>query len=124
MNSQIIELSSFNSKEKNDDNSQYTNNFTPITVNSGDIISMKSAFIDTNQTNNYGNINIDNDTDLTLEFGFYANYIAEFGVEPYNVSDGSEAPAYIPNGEPHIARDKTNTDNLISSEKNNNNKGR
>ena len=47
MSSQIIELSTFNSKEINTDNSRWSNQFPPVVVNTGDIVQMKSAFIDT-----------------------------------------------------------------------------
>jgi len=107
MTSQIIELSTFNSKEINSNNSRWSNQFPPVVVNTGDIVQMKSGFIDTNQSNTFGNILLEKDTIVHIEFGYYIHYIDDYELYPFN--DGSPAtpaPTYLPNYEPHIARTK------------------
>ena len=75
---------------------------------------MKSAFIDTNQFNTFGEITIENDISLDLEFGYYINYVANYSLVAYTNSELDLN--YVPNNEPHIAR--TSANNLIVGNKN------
>jgi len=68
---------------------------------------MKSAFIDTNQADTFGEITIENDISLDLEFGYYINYVNGYSLIAYE--DGNPPTLddnYVPNNEPHIARKK------------------
>jgi len=107
MSSQIIEFSSFNSKQINEDNSRWSNKFNSVIVNSSDITQMKSAFIDTNQADTFGEITIDTDISLDLEFGYYINYVNDYSLVAYIDGNPPTLDAtYVPNNEPHIARSK------------------
>ena len=65
---QIIECSKFNGKGTNSD---WTNTFAdPVRVNQGDVLQVKQIFIDTN-SNVSDNIEIKEDTELELKFGYY-----------------------------------------------------
>ena len=65
---QIIECSKFNGKGTNSD---WRNVFAdPVRINRGDLLQIKNIFIDTN-SNVSDNIEIKEDTELELKFGFY-----------------------------------------------------
>lgn len=103
----VIELSSFNSKELTS-NSEWSNSFPVTQINTGDSITLKNAFIDTKNANNYGDIILTKDYNLTLEYGYY-----------YIFADGdnkTETPGGLPaDMEPYIAREEDNT--LVTGKK-------
>lgn len=67
--SQIIELS--NSNSSGSTNTEFISSFEPISINDGDSISIKNAFLDTKVQDASTQINIESDLTLTFEFGFY-----------------------------------------------------
>lgn len=71
MNSQIIELSAINSRQRISNGEWITNLQKPFTLNTGDQITIRQSIIDANLAGDYNNISIANDTDITLEFGYY-----------------------------------------------------
>jgi len=98
----IIELSTYNTSQVNN-NSTWTNTFNPIKINTGDEVGLKSCFIDLKTIqNSYGNIDIEEDINLTLTFGYYQNYITDLEVK-------TTPPAIQPNAEPYIARNNDKT---------------
>ena len=72
----ILECSKFNDTDSNI-NSSWNNVFNdPITIQNGDMVSLKTAFIDTNVLGSGdGQVDIDTDTTVTIRFGYYSNSI-------------------------------------------------
>jgi len=105
----ILELSTYNTTQVNN-NSSWINTFSPIKINTGDEIGLKSCFIDLKTIqNSYGNIDIQEDINLSLTFGYYQNYISDLKVK----TSPKDIP---PDAEPHIARnsDKTLLKNTVN----------
>ena len=69
----LLECSSRNDKNKIS-NSNWTNTFggNPITINKGDVLNMKIGFIE-DLSPSVNTINISNDTQATITFGYYVN---------------------------------------------------
>lgn len=96
----IIELSTYNS-EVNNNNSTWTNTFSPITINTGSEIGLKSCFIDLKSIqNSYGNITLDEDVDISMTVGFYQMFTTDVT---------TFANALDADGEPYVAREDDDT---------------
>ena len=67
----LLECSLSNSQDKSN-HSQWTNVFKPpITINQGDTIMLKNAFIDTRQANQEGDIIYEEDVIFKMQFGYW-----------------------------------------------------
>lgn len=71
MNTQIIELSAINAKQKISNAEWTTNLQRTITLQPNDQITILQSIIDANLAGDFQNINIEQDTNITIEFGFY-----------------------------------------------------
>ena len=71
MSNIIVELSRSNDTNSSSTNANWNNIFNPINVNTGDSISIKNTFLDISD-NNDTNIEIDEDTEIKIEFYYYA----------------------------------------------------
>lgn len=71
MNSQLIELSCINAREKVSNAEWTTNLQKPFYLNPGDTITVRQSIIDANLSGEYTNINIASDIDVSIEYGYY-----------------------------------------------------
>lgn len=89
----ILELSQYNSQQVIG-NGEWVNNFAPVTLNTGDSITINQAFIDGQLSGDYDNIAITSQIDISMTFGFYYMNVQD-GHITYSKGDGVAAELYV-----------------------------
>jgi len=101
MQSTIIELSRYTSDDK-PSNAEWTNRLAKnVTLDDGDYIMIKQAFIDTRQIDQ-NSILIDNDVNWTFRFVYW---VQGHSINQYTVNQNFQTPAFTPDGLPYILCD-------------------
>jgi hypothetical protein len=108
MNSQIIELSSINARQKISNGEWITNLQKPFTLNPADQITIRQSIIDANLAGDYNNLAIANDIQASLTFGYY--YVNDAVDLDFGMTVDTAEKLGI-----YIARDSSNT--LITNNK-------
>jgi hypothetical protein len=101
MQSTIIELSRYTSDDK-PSNAEWTNRLAKnVTLDDGDYVMIKQAFIDTRQIDQ-NSILIDRDVNWTLRFVYW---IQGHSVNQYTVDQELHTTAFVPDGQPYFLCD-------------------